>query len=308
MRKNFGSSVGLAVVFVIVLGLGVYSGLDKDSLQEDEVYKLSDVAMKVEVGEGYGSKILTSNPVLIVHGDEKKVRKMKKNGEIPEVIIDLKRKKSGEYEGKPKVVGTLFGVHYTFEPEMIDVAVLDAEVKKFAVIEREYGLAGDGRQVGQMLVSGEAELLVTEEQELTIGKVIADVNVEGLTESRDVLSRVIVLDKRGNIMTNVPVVTEEVYISVTIEKMGWLQTKEDIIALTEEITVLEGELAQRLGEEKEVQDVLRKKDLQKEINFREARLEQKHAELVNKEQGLDEQVEVQERQKIATKREALVED
>lgn len=299
-------AVALTLVFVGILAYGVYSGLDTSGMKEDEVYKLTDIAINVEVDKGYGSKVLTNSPVLIIHGDKKKVKKMKKAETIPEVTINMKRKKSGEYVGVPKVDGKLFNVQYTFQPAEIEVAVLDATEIKFLVNEREYGLTGEGMHVAKVLADTKANLLITAEQERSIGQVIAEVNVDGMLESAEVMATVLVLDKRGNIMPDIDRVTEEIPVYVEVEKLGWLQTEQDIANLEEEIATLVVELAEQKALDVGEQDVLKKADLRKEIDFREKRLITKKAEVVDKKSGLAELKELQESKKVKEEKKSLL--
>lgn len=285
--RGLFSGIGLAIVFCGMLAIGVYTGLEEPDETDDGVYKLTDIAMKVNVDEGYSGKVLTESPVLIIHGDKKKVKKLKKQKTIPEVVIDMRKKGEGEYVGVPKVVGELFRVNYNFEPKEIEVEVLEATEHKFPVYERDYGLAGEGMKVESLYANDKAVLVITEEQERAIGQVLAEVNVDGLDTSGDYDADVVVLDKRGDIM-DVEVLTPTVPVYVTIEPMGWYQTMLDIDVLKDEIGTLEVELAERVEEEKKVQDVLKKSDLRKEIDFRDKRLKQKRQELDEKQEGLSE--------------------
>lgn len=298
MKKKYKSAIGLTLIFVTFLAIGVYSGLDTDGLDEDEVYKLTDIAMNVEVDKGYSGKVLTDSPVLIIHGDKKKVKKMKKAQTIPTVTINLKRKSPGEYVAVPKVEGKLFQVNYSFQPEEMAVAVLEARELKFLALEREFGLVGEGMHVASVVADESAVLMVTEEQERSIGNVIAEVNVEGMMESGDARANIYVLDKRGNLMEDVELVTKDISVFVSVEKLGWLQTQEDIAALEKEIAELKVELADRQAENVGEMDVLKKSDLLKEIDFREKRLVTKSAELTDKKSGFEELKAYQEEKKL----------
>lgn len=297
VKKKKKTSFLLAVMFVTLLAVGVYTGIEPDSLEDDEVYKLTDISMNVQVEDGYSGKVLTNSPVLVIHGDKKKVKKLKKAQDIPEVVINMKKKRPGEYVGVPEVKGKLFNVTYSFQPSEISVAVLNAKELKFPAFERYVGLAGEGKFVSSIMVDEDAVLLVTDEQNRAIGNVVAEVDVGGMTESGDADGTVYVLDKRGNVMEDVDILTKKVAVYVTLEKLGWLKTQEDINALQDEITTLEKELKDKVALNTGEMDVLVKSDLEKEIDFRQKRLKTKKDEIAKKKDGFVELKASQEEKK-----------
>lgn len=306
MKNKKKTSIGLTLLFVTILAVGVYSGLDTDGMSEDEVYKLTDIAMDVQVDSGYSGRVLTASPELIIHGDKRKVKKLKKAGTVPEVKINMKRKKPGEYEAVPSVEGKLFQVNYTFKPEKVAVAVLEARELKYLVLEREFGLVGEGMHVTSVMADEEAVLSVTEEQDRRIGNIIAEVDVEGMKESGDARAVIHVLDKRGDFMEDVEKMTKDISVFVTLEKLGWLQTKEDITALEKEIEKYRVELEEKKAQDVGEMDVLKRADLVKEIDFREKRIAKKSLELKEKKSGFAEMKKAQEDKKLKEVNKSIV--
>lgn len=281
------------------------NALIQDGYDVEEAYVIQNVAMYVETDKGYESKILTPSATLTIYGDDEKVRKLKKANIIPEVELKATGKEEGVYEIKPQVKDTLIDVHYQFSPATVDVQVLQAERRPFEVMERYYGVAQTGYYIERIIADEQAMLLLTEDEMLEVGYVVADLDASTVTESGTYQADVVVLDKRGNLL-DVPIETEKINVQVTFSMLNWYQRQQDINALKEEISTLETELAERRAKLPTVTDLLQRTDLEKEIQFREKRLPIKKQELLDKETGLSQAKENEESLKQAQKQQALL--
>lgn len=306
LRRN--GILPYTVTAVIALGLAyvAYSNVSlEDGYDVDEAYVIQNVAMQVKTDSGYESKILTPSTTLTIYGDDKKVRKLKKAGIVPEIVLNAEGKKEGTYDFKPEVVDELINVNYHFSPSNVDVQVIQAERRQYDVLERFYGVAAEGYYIERMIADEQATLLLTADEMLEVGYVVADLDASQVTESGEYLADVVVLDKRGNRL-DIPVVTDKVRVQVTYSTLPWYQRQQDVEALKKEIATLEEELTDRRKKLPNVSDLLQRTDLQKEIEFREKRLPMKKQELAEKEQGLSQAKENEEGLKQSQKQEALL--
>lgn len=286
-KKNFGTSIILTSVFTLFLGYAVYTSIDTDGFDEEQVYRLNNVSMDIISKDDFSGKIVTKQPVLTISGDNKKVQKMKENNETPEISLDVSSKnKEGIYTITPKLKEEKINVNYTFKPEKIEVKLIESKLQEFNVVERAYNLATDGYLIEKIVANQKATLKVTDEQKLLIGNVIAEVDASLINKSSSTQAKILVLDKKGAIMKNINIKTTTIPVDVTLSKMGWLKIQEDISNLTKEISTLKSELAQKEKQLKSTKDVLRKKDLKKEINFRKSRIEKRSTELESKKSSI----------------------
>lgn len=295
--KNTKLAVALSSVFGFLFTYVIYSEIgDGDGFTRDEAYEIKNVAIKVNVDDNYTSKILNGSVDLLIYGDDKKVANMKDKNKVPEIVVNLKGKDAGEYEVEPVVKDDLIGVNYEFSPSLLDVEVIEAIPEKYLVLEHGFGVANEGYYVEKIVANEEAVLLVTEETKLEIGNIIAELDVTGVSESGVYPANIIVLDKRGKVL-DIPLETEQIQVTVTYSELTWKTITKDIATLTEEISVLESELETQKAELEITEDVLRRTDLQKEIDFRTTRLAEKNATLAEKEQSLIGLKEKQETEK-----------
>lgn len=289
----------------LLLAIGVYSTLEDPDKVKEGVYELENFGIDVATAEGFSGEVI--DPIkLTIYGDKKKVTKMRKAGEIPEVVIDMTDKKEGEYEGKPEVEDTKYGVKYKFAPESVSVKIMEASLIDMPTFEHGYGLTGEGYRVSSIVAKEPAEVIATKEQAHLIGQIVVEVDVTGLTETVELDGKVIVLDKRGKEMTNLNVKNPTIPTTINIEPMPWRATEIAIEELEKEITELESGLKKVREEEKTVTDVLQKEDLRREISFRENRLTTKQQEILEKRESLVGQKEVQEQKKAQDVRKSVL--
>lgn len=305
-KKNRISALSLTAIFTVFLSYAVYTNLDSDGFDVEQVYRINNVAMNVESSDDFSGKVVSEQPTLTMSGDTKKVKQMKDEKFSPEITLDLKGKtKEGIYKVEPKVKDEKIGVNYTFKPASMEVKLIESKLQQFEVVERDYNLAKEGYTVGEMVAVQKAELKVTDEQKLLIGNVIAEIDASKLTDSTRTKAKVLVLDKKGHIMKDINVVTPTIDVDVNLTKLGWLKIQEDINAISKEIATLKKELAEKQKEIKTVKDVLRKKDLKKEIKFREARIKKRTTELETKKSSIDALKKSQEAKKAKENKKSL---
>lgn len=297
-RKQISKSraMFITVSITLLLAIGVYSTLENPDKVIEGAYVLENFNINVVAKEGFSGEV-TDNVKLIVYGDKNKVTKMRKSGEIPDVAIKIDETKSGIYDGNPKVKDEKFGVKYKFEPKQISVKLAEANEVEKNIFEHGYGLTAEGYKVESIIAKKKAIVLATPEQEHLIGQIVVEVDVTGLSETTELEGKVIVLDKRGEQMNNITIKTPTLPTTVNIEPMNWLATEMAIADLTKEIAQLEKELVQVQAEEKNTSDVLQKADMNREIKFRETRLQDKNIELTEKREGLVGMKEIQEKKK-----------
>lgn len=291
-----GRAIWIASLLTLLLAIGVYSTLEDPDKVIEGAYELENFAITVKAPEGFSGEVV-DNVKLIVYGDKSKVTKMRKSGEIPDVVIPIDKRKEGIYEGTPEVSDTKFGVKYKFEPAVLNVKLAEANEVDKNIFEHGYGLTAEGYKVDTIVASEKAKVIATPEQEHLIGQIVVEVDVTGLSETTTLDGQVIILDKRGEQITNLEIKNPVIPTTVNIEPMGWLQTEMDIANLEKEIKTLEQELKNVREEEVNTTDVLQKADLKREIQFRETRLQDKNTELVTKRNGLVGQKEIQEEKK-----------
>lgn len=298
-KKNRRTAIGLTFIFTSLLAYAVYTNIDNDGFDENQVYKINNVAMTIKSSDNFSGRLVTEEPTLIMSGDVEKVKKMKEMEIIPEISLDVESEnKEGIYTIKPKVSNEKIGVNYTFKPSTMEVKLIESKVQDFNVIERSYGLAKEGYNIGEMISLDKAKLKITEEEKLLIGNVIAEIDGSKVSNSSTVKAKVLVLDKKGNIMPDIEIKSPEINVDVTLSKLGWLKVQEDIIAIEKELVTLKSELKDKEAEIKTVKDVLRKKDLNKEIKFRKTRIKNKTLDLNNKKSSIDELKKKQESKKV----------
>lgn len=298
-KKNRRTAIGLTFIFTSLLAYAVYTNIDNDGFDENQVYKINNVAMTIKSSDNFSGRLVTEEPTLIMSGDVEKVKKMKEMEIIPEISLDVESEnKEGIYTIKPKVSNEKIGVNYTFKPSKMEVKLIESKVQDFNVIERSYGLAKEGYNIGEMISLDKAKLKITEEEKLLIGNVIAEIDGSKVLNSSTVKAKVLVLDKKGNIMPDIEIKSPEINVDVTLSKLGWLKVQEDIIAIEKELVTLKSELKDKEAEIKTVKDVLRKKDLNKEIKFRKTRIKNKTLDLNNKKSSIDELKKKQESKKV----------
>lgn len=298
-KKNRNTAIGLTFIFTSLLAYAVYTNIDNDGFDENQVYKINNVAMNINSSDNFSGRLVTEEPTLIMSGDVNKVKKMKEIEFIPEINLDIEdENKEGIYTVTPKVSDKKIGVNYTFKPSKMEIKLIESKIQDFNVVERSYGLAKEGYLVGEMVSLDKAKLKITEEEKLLIGNVIAEIDGSKISNSSTVKAKVLVLDKKGQIMPDIEVKTPEINVDVTLSKMGWLKIQEDIIAIEKELVTLKSELKEKESEIKTVKDVLRKKDLRKEIQFRKTRIKNKTSELEKKKSSIDELKKTQESKKV----------
>lgn len=287
-KKNFKSAVFLTTLFTSFLAYAVYTSLDSDGFDEEEVYRINNVAMNVLTDTNFSGRVVSEQPTLTLSGDKNKVKNMKKDNEIPEIILDIKDKnKEGVYEVTPVVKDKKLKVDYTFKPSSMEVKLIESKVEEFNVVERDFGLAKNGYTVGKMVASEKAKLKVTEEDKLLIGNVIVEIDNSLITkENSDVVGKVLVLDKKGKILPDIKIKNAGILTNVTLSKMGWLKVEEDIEAIKKELVTLKSELKEKEALLKKSKDVLRKRDLKKEVKFRKSRIASRTEELKTKESSI----------------------
>lgn len=287
-KKNFKSAVFLTTLFTSFLAYAVYTSLDSDGFDEEEVYRINNVAMNVLTDTNFSGRVVSEQPTLTLSGDKNKVKNMKKDNEIPEIILDIKDKnKEGVYEVTPVVKDKKLKVDYTFKPSSMEVKLIESKVEEFNVVERDFGLAKNGYTVGKMVASEKVKLKVTEEDKLLIGNVIVEIDNSLITkENSDVVGKVLVLDKKGKILPDIKIKNAGILTNVTLSKMGWLKVEEDIESIKKELVTLKSELKEKEALLKKSKDVLRKRDLKKEVKFRKSRIASRTEELKTKESSI----------------------
>lgn len=305
-KRNRIKALYITMVCTGLLAYVVYTTLNKDGFDSSEVYAISDVAMGIESPDNFTGRLVTPQPRLIISGDDKKVQKLKEQAGVPEITLNVKEKnKEGVYQVTPEVKDKLIGVDYTFQPSEMDVKLLANQLKQFEVIERPYGLAKSGYVVGKSVALTKAGIKVTEEDEAVMGQVVVEFDSSTIAKSGELLGEVVVLDRKGEVLEGMNIATEKIPVNVTLDKMSWLQTKEDIANMKADKKKLAGELVTKRAKLQRTKDVLQRKDLMKEINFREVRIKKHTKDIAYKESILGTLKAQQEAKKKAEERKSL---
>lgn len=305
LRGNGLKPLFLTLFLTVGIAIIVYTEAQLvDGFDSDEVYKLNDIGMTIIADKGFEGRVLTVAPSLTVYGDDRRVKSMKNAEIIPDVQINAKRKSEGVYELTPVVKDDKFDLNYHFSPSTVEVQILKAEKEQYDVLERHYAIADEGYYIERMIAQEMAEVLVTSEQAMEIGYVVADIDAEVIKKSGIYDADLVILDKRGQIL-DLPLVKPTIKIEVTYSELPWYQRQKDILALKAEIATLETELAERRERLPKVSDLLQRSDLVKEISFRETRLPIKQKELIEKETGLSEAKANEENLKKSQAQQAL---
>lgn len=272
----------MGAAFVVYTEVRVDDGFDSE-----EVYKLNNVAMEIDTEKGFEGRVLTVSPTLTVYGEEKLVKQMKAAEIIPDIELNAKKLSEGVYEITPEVKDKQIKVNYSFTPSTVEVQIFKAEREEYDVLERFYGVATEGYYIERIIAQEKAEILVTGEEALQIGYVVADIPTSKVTATGVYDADVVALDKKGNVL-DLPLVKPTIKVEVTYSELPWYQRQKDVTLLKKEISTLERELKERRETLPTLTDVLQRSDLQKEITFRETRLPLKQKELIEKETGLSE--------------------
>lgn len=306
-RRNNKKALKLTAVLSVLLAYGVYTSIGNDGFDVNQVYKIDNVAMNIKANENFTGKIVTATPELIISGDENKVKSLKELGQTPKIELELTDKdEEGVYKVKPKVKDKLIGVNYTFQPSEIEVNLLEQQMKEFDVIERDYGVAIEGYTVGKTVAQEKAKLYVTEDDISRIGQVVVEFDASKVKGSGEVEGNVIVLDKKGEVLPKIEKGNKTIKIAISLDKLGWKRTQEDITKIQDELVTLRGELRDKEKALKVEKDVLRKKDLKKEVKFRKTRIAKREGELKSKQKGLTEIKSSQEGKKEKAERKSIL--
>lgn len=305
LRGNGIKPALLTLLLTVGAAYVVYTEISvSDGFDSEEVYKLNNVAMSVETAKGFEGRVLTVAPTLTVYGEEKLVKQMKAAEIIPDIELNAKKMSEGVYEITPEVKDKKIKVNYSFTPSTMEVQVFKAEREEYDVLERFYGVAKEGYYIERIIAQEKAELLVTGEEALQIGYVVADISTTKITATGMYEADVVVLDKKGQLI-DLPLVKPTIKVEVTYSELPWYQRQKDVKLLKEEIKTLERELKERREKLPTLTDVLQRSDLQKEITFRETRLPLKQKELIDKETGLSEAKANEESLKLQQAQKAL---